>query len=172
MSENLYWYRVEYVKYTGEPGAPNKLHVSRVHVTYVCTREKASLLQIRNAIWHQLGMPISPEVFVHIRGYELVERVGDNDERNVASYIGVKMIDAWPEERNGQPGYGVKYPDGYTSWSPKDTFESAYFKVDPQMSNSELHDHLEDTLDTKIINFHEVWRIITKWAVQGLTNTR
>ena len=27
-------------------------------------------------------------------------------------------------------GYVVKYPDGYTSWSPKDIFEKAYLQVD------------------------------------------
>ncbi len=26
-------------------------------------------------------------------------------------------------------GYGVKYADGYTSWSPKDTFEAAYLPL-------------------------------------------
>lgn len=41
-------------------------------------------------------------------------------------YIGSKQIVAWEEERDGKPGYAVKYPDGYTSWSPKDTFEAAY----------------------------------------------
>lgn len=41
-------------------------------------------------------------------------------------YIGSKQVLAWPEERDGKPGYTVKYPDGYTSWSPKNTFESAY----------------------------------------------
>jgi len=44
-------------------------------------------------------------------------------------YIGVKIIMAWPEEKNGEPGYGVKYPDGYISWSPKEAFESAYFQM-------------------------------------------
>lgn len=44
------------------------------------------------------------------------------------SYIGIKRVEAYPEERNGQDGYVVIYPDGYKSWSPKDVFESAYFK--------------------------------------------
>lgn len=42
------------------------------------------------------------------------------------TYIGVKIITAWPEESDGKPGYAVKYADGYTSWSPKDVFEEAY----------------------------------------------
>lgn len=41
-------------------------------------------------------------------------------------YIGSKQIVAWEEERDGKHGYAVKYPDGYISWSPKDTFEAAY----------------------------------------------
>ena len=46
-------------------------------------------------------------------------------------YIGTKEITAWEEARD-QPltgrtdGYAVRYEDGYTSWSPKETFESAY----------------------------------------------
>jgi hypothetical protein len=42
------------------------------------------------------------------------------------SYIGTKEILAWELDKDGKPGYAVKYPDGYISWSPKDVFESAY----------------------------------------------
>lgn len=41
-------------------------------------------------------------------------------------YIGTKEIIAWEQEKDGQPGYAVKYADGYTSWSPRDIFEAAY----------------------------------------------
>lgn len=41
-------------------------------------------------------------------------------------YYGTKQITAWPEDRDGKPGYGVRYADGYTSWSPKAAFEEAY----------------------------------------------
>lgn len=41
-------------------------------------------------------------------------------------YIGTKEIVAWRQEKDGQPGYAVKYADGYTSWSPRDIFEAAY----------------------------------------------
>lgn len=41
-------------------------------------------------------------------------------------YIGTKIIWAWREDRPQGEGYAVKYADGYTSWSPKDTFEEAY----------------------------------------------
>lgn len=44
-------------------------------------------------------------------------------------YIGTKAIMAWPEEKDGKPGYGVQYVvDGYVSWSPKEVFELAYRK--------------------------------------------
>lgn len=55
------------------------------------------------------------------------------------TYIGVKVIEAWPEMRaprtaadnpDGKLGYGVRYlPDGYVSWSPKAVFEEAYREV-------------------------------------------
>lgn len=42
------------------------------------------------------------------------------------TYYGTKEIVAWEEGKGGRPGYAIKYPDGYTSWSPKDVFEAAY----------------------------------------------
>ena len=55
-------------------------------------------------------------------------------------YIGTKLIKAEPQqklykgeyvgEEYMQDGYKVIYPDGYVSWSPKETFEKAYLKVD------------------------------------------
>jgi hypothetical protein len=44
-------------------------------------------------------------------------------------YVGVKIVFAWEQEKDGKPGYAVKYPDGYTSWSPKDVFEAAYLPM-------------------------------------------
>ena len=41
-------------------------------------------------------------------------------------YIGTKIVKAWPEEKDGLPGYAVRYEDGYKSWSPKETFERSY----------------------------------------------
>lgn len=52
-----------------------------------------------------------------------------------AFYIGVKIVEAWPSDKDGQSGYGVKYEDGYISWSPKDVFERSYMKLnDPSGS--------------------------------------
>ena len=41
-------------------------------------------------------------------------------------YIGSKQIVASVQEKDGQSGYAIKYPDGYVSWSPKEVFEAAY----------------------------------------------
>lgn len=54
------------------------------------------------------------------------------------TYIGVKKVNAYPEERNGAAGYHVIYEDGYESWSPKDVFERAYMPI-------ELNDKLAQT---------------------------
>ncbi|RLK56242.1 hypothetical protein BCL79_0625 [Stenotrophomonas rhizophila] len=44
-------------------------------------------------------------------------------------YVGTKIIEAWPAQKDGVDGYSVKYEDGYISWSPKDTFEAAYLPM-------------------------------------------
>lgn len=46
------------------------------------------------------------------------------------TYLGVKRVEAYPEERDGKPGYTVIYPDGYKSWSPEAVFEAAYFPIE------------------------------------------
>jgi hypothetical protein len=46
------------------------------------------------------------------------------------NYIGVKIVKAEPEVKNGKPGYKIVYPDGYVSWSPKEVFERAYRELD------------------------------------------
>lgn len=45
-------------------------------------------------------------------------------------YIGTKIIEAYPMDRDEKDGYAVIYPDGYQSWSPKDVFEEAYRPCD------------------------------------------
>ena len=71
------------------------------------------------------------------------------------SYIGAKLIQACEaykcvstgkviyksdiseedaKKKGYDEGYAVKYSDGYTSWSPKDVFEKAYLKVNPNPS--------------------------------------
>lgn len=45
------------------------------------------------------------------------------------AYVGAKIINAEPQEKDGKPGYKVCYPDNYVSWSPKAVFEEAYRPV-------------------------------------------
>lgn len=46
-------------------------------------------------------------------------------------YIGTKIIQAEPlTKEDGQYGYKVVYPDGYTSWSPVAAFDEAYRPCD------------------------------------------
>lgn len=54
----------------------------------------------------------------------------DYECKQIGNYIGVKIVKAEPQEKNGVSGYCVKYPDGYVFWSPKETFERAYLKLD------------------------------------------
>jgi hypothetical protein len=74
-------------------------------------------------------------------------------------YIGIKQVTAWPEEKDGQPGYAVMYLDGYTSWSPKATFERFYLpmgeesdgtKITPEMVENFLVDVQDDTFAGKV----------------------
>ena len=44
-------------------------------------------------------------------------------------YIGTKLSEAIPAQKNGEDGYKVVYPDGYNSWSPADVFERAYLPL-------------------------------------------
>lgn len=81
-------------------------------------------------------------------------------------YIGTKMVNAEPmtkgeafkknllksgvnvnDEDSTQEGYVVEYEDGYTSWSPKETFEKAYkvaetFQDRLQIEEYELNDKI------------------------------
>ena len=51
-------------------------------------------------------------------------------------YIGTKIIMAEPVDRDGAPGYRVRYtPDDYESWSPKAVFEKAYRPVNLAEAN-------------------------------------
>ena len=62
-----------------------------------------------------------------------------------STYVGVKRVEAWPDStpgpRNplGQPGYAVRYPDGYVSWSPADVFEKAYHPVPPTEADDRVN---------------------------------
>ena len=59
-------------------------------------------------------------------------------------YMGIKQVIAWEAETEGKTGYAVKYSDGYTSWSPKDTFESAYLPMGRAGNGSRVTDEIID----------------------------
>jgi hypothetical protein len=52
------------------------------------------------------------------------------------TYVGVKRVTAWPQEKDGKAGYAVKYEDGYISWSPADVFERSYFRLNDDSGSS------------------------------------
>lgn len=50
------------------------------------------------------------------------------------TYIGTKIITAKQHDNAmGQPGYAVRYADGYSSWSPKEPFEESYRTLDAML---------------------------------------
>lgn len=68
-------------------------------------------------------------------------------------YIGTKTIMAMPmakseaekvlnrslaDAKGGENGYLVEYPDGYKSWSPKETFEEAYNVADTYLDSMRI----------------------------------
>jgi hypothetical protein len=67
-------------------------------------------------------------------------------------YIGCKQVEAWEEERNGEPGYAVKYPDGYISWSPQDVFESAYLPMGCKPGSDGSPVGNDDTVTAAMVN--------------------
>jgi len=71
-------------------------------------------------------------------------------------YIGTKQITAWPQEKDGKPGYAVKYADGYTSWSPKDVFEAAYIDIGHV---SQLPPHQQRVIGEKAVNDDKVQKL-------------
>lgn len=72
--------------------------------------------------------PCKPDIFE--KTYEPVV-TPDPMDRQMKHYIGTKIVQAMPEQREDKEGYKVVYEDGYTSWSPRDVFEKAYLEVTP-----------------------------------------
>lgn len=81
-------------------------------------------------------------------------------------YIGTKTIMAMPmakteaeialsrslaDAKGGEDGYIVAYPDGYMSWSPKETFEEAYKIADTYLDRMRIE--YEDVKD-RILKLH------------------
>lgn len=81
------------------------------------------------------------------------------------NYIGVKLIQAvpcsfyayhafkslpLPKGIADSEGYLVKYPDGYLSWSPKETFEKTYFEINKnnKLTNDDIDKFVEKSTIT------------------------
>ena len=81
-------------------------------------------------------------------------------------YIGTKLIQAescpaWKnvgEHKIGDPGYRVRYADGYESWSPKDVFEAAYL---PVTVNKTLRTNAPSISQEMVDNFIRETEVIT-----------
>lgn len=56
------------------------------------------------------------------------------------TYITTKIVTAQPQSRHGQDGYQVNYPDGYTSWCPRETFHQTAIEV-PEFRHLPPHLH-------------------------------
>lgn len=84
-------------------------------------------------------------------------------------YIGTKQVEAYEDEKDGKPGYTITYPDGYVSWSPKETFEKAYL---PMGTNAVGHIN-ENTITQKMVEdfmvSHEAHQIGEKTTVVQVT---
>lgn len=88
---------------------------------------------------------------------------------NKQYYLGVKLIEAIPMTKgeaykNGffktcfadgeenQEGYTVFYPDGYTSWSPKNVFENSYFRIihNDKISETDVSNFIRNVVHKRI----------------------
>lgn len=54
------------------------------------------------------------------------------------NYITLKKVQAEKQERDGQAGYKIVYPDGYESWCPADVFEETAVAI-PEEAVNEVH---------------------------------
>jgi hypothetical protein len=50
-----------------------------------------------------------------------------------------KRVTVWPEERNGEAGYAIKYQDGYLSWCPKEVYERDYQPINAMSFGHAVH---------------------------------
>ena len=67
------------------------------------------------------------------------------------------------DDREDEPGYLVKYPDGYTSWSPAKAFEEAYRVSESYLDRMkiELEDVKKRYLKGRDFSFTQMFRDLT-----------
>lgn len=61
------------------------------------------------------------------------------------NYITLKKVKAEKQERDGQAGYKILYPDGYESWCPADVFEETAVAI-PEDVVDVIHEKMLATL--------------------------
>ena len=134
------WYNPDKMKERGVENIPlcflakSLENMSQCNAAYFCKGwENARGCQIEYAAAKKYGMKI------------IYEGAPDSSSRpETKIYIGVKRLIAFPQERDGLPGYHVVYEDGYERWSPKDVFERAYFPIErpDKLSQSDINDFM------------------------------
>jgi hypothetical protein len=65
----------------------------------------------------------------------LALRISNFKTNDTLFYIGIKIIHAFKQEKDGKEGYSVTYQDGHIGWSPKDTFEASYSVIEGYSQN-------------------------------------
>ena len=69
--------------------------------------------------------------------------------------ITTRPEEAFPNYPSVEDGYRIRYPDGYASWSPKETFEKAYL---PLSTNQDLKTDLPSISEAMVEDFiAETW---------------
>ena len=107
------------------------------------------------------------------------------NQKTMKKYIGTKTIMAKPmakseaekvlnrsldDAKGGEDGYLVEYPDGYKSWSPKETFEEAYKVADSFIDRLQISSMNWQNVLTALTNsFQEV---LTMWQKRLVTNRK
>ena len=75
-------------------------------------------------------------------------------------YIGTKLVEAEPQQKDGREGYRVRYAGGYESWSPKEVFETAYLALtvneELRTEKPSILQHLIKCLGISAILLHKV----------------
>jgi hypothetical protein len=59
-----------------------------------------------------------------VSGERPVTQSHGDEPRKTETFYGTKKVEAWDEERNGVPGKGIRYEDGYESWTPLEAFKA------------------------------------------------
>ena len=79
-------------------------------------------------------------------------------------YIGCKQVLAWEVEKDGLPGYELKYESGLTKWSPKEAFENEYIAqgLDATRISQEMVDGLIASVTAQRMNNTTVVQVMLR----------